>query len=155
LPDTGAFPLPEAELLELLSLKRQAEVLTKATEDEAEQAHRDWQAIERIVAAAERVDWDTVMPVVEPAIAKITGSPSDPPSWKARKARRQRPRRPDIVKRLLELWGDFDHRAALLAFLIGARRDEATSKRITELLVLVERALSLFPRTTRNSVVAP
>jgi hypothetical protein len=156
LPDTGAFPLPELELIELLSPRRQAAVVIEATEDEAEQARRDWQAIERIVMAAERVDWDAVMPAVRPFIAKVTGAPPDPPSWRARKAKRKKPRPPPaIVGRLLETWRNFNGRAMVLAFLIGARRDEATSKRITELFAQVEWVLSLFPRTQRNLPATP
>lgn len=149
----AAFPLPEPDLIELLSLPRLAEIAAVATEDEAEQARRDCQAIARLVMAAEDIDWSATLPVIEPLVAKVTGAKTEPPSWQARKAQRKRPAAPPtIVGFLATQWRRFDNRAVMIAFLIGARRDPAGSKRITEILALAEAALFLF-RTGRNTAV--
>ena len=146
------FPHPEVELVEMLAVERQSELVASATEDEAEQARRDWQAIARLVETAEAVDWAASMPAIEPAIARITGEQSDPPSWRARKANRARPQgAPATIGLLLDQWRDYDGRAMMLAFLIGARRDRNRSKRITELIALADWALSLFPRKEQAS----
>jgi MerR HTH family regulatory protein len=153
LPTTAAFPLPD--LLEL-SLDRLAEIIAEATEDEVEQSRRDWQAIARLAIAAEGVDWNATRPVIEPAIAKVSGKKREPKSWRDRRARRARPLpAPNIIEFLVTIWRVYDIRALLLASLIGTRRSAAHSERITEVLALAEGALSLFPRSPRNSAATP
>jgi hypothetical protein len=157
LPLGGAFQPPDGELIELLSLHRMTEVIADATEEEMEQASRDAQAIARLIAAAEGVDWHAVRLASESAVAKVTRTKPEPASWRARKARRTRPYpTPAIVSYLSGGWRSFDQRALLLAFLIGARQpsnsDPGRSKRITEILTLAELALSLFPRAEQNSL---
>lgn len=148
LPLSSAYPLFDPELFELLRLDRQMGIIANTTDTEMEQARRDWQTIARLVKAVERVDWNTVLPIIAPAVAGVTGA-KEWPSWQARKARRKRPLSPPgIVDFLAARWRSFDQRAMALAFLVGARRpsnsDRDRSKRITEILALADWAMTLF-----------
>jgi hypothetical protein len=159
LPLSAAFPLFDVDLFDLFSLDRQAKIIAKATDDEVEQARRDWQTITRLAAVVESVDWSAVVPIIEPAIASIIGAPPEPPSWRARKARRVRPpSKPATIGFLAARWRSFDFRAVALAFLIGARRPSKTdpdrSKRITEILALADWAMTLFQTPLPNELSA-
>jgi hypothetical protein len=149
LPLSSAFPLFEAELFDLMRLDRQMAIIAEATDAEMEQARRDWQTIACLVAAVKRVDWGMVLPSIAAAVARVTGAKPEPPSWRARKARRTRPLSPPgIVDFLAARWRSFDQRATAVAFLIGARRpsnsDPDRSKRITEILALADWTMTLF-----------
>jgi hypothetical protein len=153
LPLTAAFPLPEAELIELLAPRRLAEIAAEATDEEIAQARRDYQTINRLSAAIAAVDWNAARPIIERAVATVIGAKTEPPSWQARKAKRTRAHPPlAIVKVLLGILRSYNSRAAVLAFLVGVRRLPGYSKHITDLLALTEWAISLFPR---NSVAMP
>lgn len=153
LPVTAAFPRPEAALIELLSLRRLAEIAAEMKEEQAEQARRDCQAIDCLFATVASVDWNAARPGIDPNVAKVAGAKPEPPSWQARRAQRTRALPPPAILRLLSgLWRSNDFRAMIFALSVGVRRFPGYSQNISELLALAEWALSLFPRSQRNSV---
>jgi hypothetical protein len=122
-------------------------ILENATDDELTQARRDWQALARWVDAAQTVDWNVVSPEVSVLIKSVTGARPDPPSWRTRKARRQRPMPPpDLVQFLMAFWPELAARAAILPLLIHLRRSPELDKVITEAVALVDLGFNGLPR---------
>jgi hypothetical protein len=122
-------------------------ILENATDDELTQARRDWQALARWVDAAQTVDWNAVSADVGALIKSVTGARPDPPSWRTRKARRQRPMPPpDLVQFLMSFWPELAARAAILPLLIHLRRSPELDKVITEAVALVDLGFNGLPR---------
>jgi hypothetical protein len=145
LPDNT--PLPDRELIGALSLARLSEIVSGMSEGEIAQARRDWQTIAGLVEGAALVNWDVVMPVIGTIIANTIGAAPEPPSWRARKARRKRPHSPPAIVRFLSARSrDHDFRATALAFLAVLRRSADGSKRLSEILALATMALASFPK---------
>jgi hypothetical protein len=148
--------LPSGELksiehsYEFSSLDR---ILENATDDELAQARRDWQTLEKWVAAAQTVDWNAVSPDVSVRIKSLTGAPADPPSWRARKAKRRRPLPPpDAVRFLVDFWPELAARATVLPFLIHLRRSPTVDEVITEAVAMVDLAFDGLPRRLATSL---
>jgi hypothetical protein len=122
-------------------------ILENATDDELTQARRDWQALARWVDAAQTVDWNAVGPDVSVRIKSLTGAPADPPSWRARKAQRQRPLPPpDNVRFLVAFWPELAARAAVLPLLVHLRRSPTLNGVITEAVAMVDLWFDRLPR---------
>jgi hypothetical protein len=122
-------------------------ILQDATDDELTQARRDWQTLARWVDAAQAVDWNAVSPDVSARIKSLTGARPDPPSWRARKAQRQRPMPPpDLVRFLMDFWPELAARAAILPLLIHLRRSPTLDKVITEGVAMVDSGFDRLPR---------
>ena len=148
--------LPSGELkriehtYEFSSLDR---ILEVATDDELTQARRDWQALARWVDAAQTVDWNAVSPDVSVRIKSLTGARPDPPSWRARKAQRQRPLPPpDPVRFLMAFWPELAARAAVLPLLIHLRRSPTLNEVITQAVAMVDLGLNGLPRRQPTSL---
>jgi hypothetical protein len=128
---------------ELSSLDR---ILENATDEELTQARRDWQALARCVDAAQTVDWDAVSPEMSARISLVEARP-DPPSWRARKAQRQRPLPPPVpVRLLMAFWPELAVRATALPLLIHYRRLPTMNQVFTEAVAIVDLWLHQLPR---------
>lgn len=96
-------------------------IVALAPNRDIEQAHCDWRAINDLIEATKRVDWNKV-----PAFTSIGAKP-EPRSWADRRARRTRPKPPpDFIKLFIKEWHStergFDLRALLFSALLTARR---------------------------------
>jgi hypothetical protein len=149
-----AMGIPRSELpppklgIDRMSVAWYREILATTEGREIEQARRDWQAIARLTEALETVDWNVAGVVLEPKIEALTKSRPEPPSKRARKARRRRPLpRPAIVDLFLDGLCDLKTRPYLLALFIGLRRSSPDNSKVcTQALALAESMLSEFPR---------
>jgi hypothetical protein len=136
-----------AQVTELLSLPRLAEIAAKIGDEAAEQARRDWRTLTGIAVAAASIDWNKVLPALEAGVSEVDGVRPAPPSWTARKAQRTRALPPPMpVKSALKELGRPDFRAAAFVILIGARGDPAVSAIITQVLALAELTLPQLPQ---------
>jgi hypothetical protein len=128
-------------------------ILETASDDELTQARRDWQTLASWVDAAQTVDWNAVSPDVSLRIRSLTGAPPDPPSWRARKAQRQRPMPPpDLVRFLMDFWPELAARAAILPLLIHLRRSPTLNGVITEAVAMVDLGFKSLPRRRAASL---
>jgi hypothetical protein len=148
MPAPASLPSPvEAKLImvlvELMHLQRQTEIAGNATDKEVEWARQQLRAADRIIAAIKIVDWNSVWPIIEPFFPRAK---PEPPSWRARKAKRKRPLgAPAFVGPTLKTWRRFDARAWVFAALIDlGRRDPLWRKAIPELLAFIEAGITTF-----------
>jgi hypothetical protein len=148
LPNNSKLPGGELKNIEQrFSFHYLCGVLDTSTDDEIEQAGRDWRMLAGWVDAAKAIDWNLISPEVDLKIKASTGAPPDPPSWRARKARRQRPwPAPPLLQVLIEFWPELAARAAVLPLLIDFRRSPALDQIITESAAMIDLAFERLPR---------
>jgi hypothetical protein len=151
LPSNAGPPSGELKKVEhTYEFSRLVEILESATDDELTQARRDWQALARWADAAQTVDWNAVTPDVTARMKSLTGARPDPPSWRARKAQRQRPMPPpDLVRFLVAFWPELAARAAILPLLIHLRRSPTLNAVITQAVAMVDLWFKSLPRQRR------
>jgi len=148
LPSNTKLPAGELKKGEhKVSFKYLCKVLDTATEDEIEQARRDWRMLARWSDAAKAIDWNSISPELDLKFKALTGAPSDPPSWRARKAQRQRPwPAPPLVQNLVALWPELAARATVLPFLIDLRRSPTLGQMITTWAATIDLVFERCPR---------
>jgi hypothetical protein len=110
-------------------------VVANASEEEFEQARRDWQLIDGLMKAAEMIDWNVAAPALETRIKSLVGAPADPPSIRARKAQRVRPLpAPQFIILLRSLMHESVARSVMLVALMAVRRSAHFSNVVSEAL---------------------
>jgi hypothetical protein len=128
-------------------------VISDASDEDFEQARRDWRVIASLIKAAEMTDWSAAAAAWDARIKSLAGQRPDPPSIRARKAHRVRPLRPpEIVTVLRFLWHEAVARAVMLAALLAFRRSPQFSKFLSEMLAGAE---SLFERLSSEESALP
>jgi hypothetical protein len=146
----GNAKLPKGELKNMerwFSFAHLRGVLDTSTEEEIEQARRDWQMLARWVHASKTVNWVAVAPEIERKLKSLTGASPDPPSIQARKAQRRRPVPPPIIiQALLAFWDELAARAAVLPFLIHLRRTSWIDCVISIAAAMVDWEFERLPR---------
>jgi hypothetical protein len=114
-------------------------IIANASDEDFEQARRDWRVVAGLIEAAEMIDWNSATAAWEARINSLTGTPPDPPSIRARKAQRVRPLPPPtIIITLRTLWHESIARAVMLATLMAFRRSAYFSNFVSEMLVGAE-----------------
>ena len=148
LPRNAALPSGELKNIEQrYSVANLYRVLETATDDEVEQARRDWQMFARWAEAAGTIDWNVVGPALDVKIRSLTGAPPDPPSWRARRAQRRRPSRPPpIVQFFIAFWPELSGRATILPMLLDLRRSPIWGPFITMAAATIDLQLERLPR---------
>jgi hypothetical protein len=147
LPSNARPPSGEQKNIEhSYSFSHLYRLLSSATGDEIQQARRDWQMLARWVEAAGTIDWNSVGPDLELKIRTLEGARPDPPSWRARKAQRQRQSPPDLVQSLVAFWPELAARAAVLPLLIGFRRSPILDQIITRAAATTDWEFDRLPR---------
>jgi hypothetical protein len=122
-------------------------VLATATDEEIEQARRDWRMLAGWVDAAGAIDWNLISPDIDAKIRALTGAPADPPSWRARKAQRQRPLpAPPLIQFLIAFWPELAVRAAVFSLLIDLRRSPTLDQIITAAAAMIDVEFGRMPR---------
>ena len=143
-------PLPFGDLRNIeqrYSVANLYRVLETATDDEIKQARRDWQMFGRWAEAAGTIDWNMIGPALDAKITSLTGSPRDPPSWRARKAQRRRPSPPPpIVQFFIAFWPELSGRVMLLPMLMDLRRSPIWGPIITMGAATIDLQLERLPR---------
>ena len=114
-------------------------IIADASDEDFEQARRDWRVIAGLIEAAETIDWNATAAAWDARISSLAGAPPDPPSIRARKARRVRPLPPPtIIVTLRTLWHESVARAVILAAVIAFRRSPYFSNLVSAMLVGAE-----------------
>jgi hypothetical protein len=143
-------PLPFGELRNIeqrYSVANLHRVLETSTDDEIKQARRDWQMFGRWAEAAGTIDWNMIGPALDAKITSLTGSPRDPPSWRARKTQRRRPSPPPpIVQFFIAFWPELSGRVMLLPMLMDLRRSPIWGPIITMAAATIDLQLERLPR---------
>jgi hypothetical protein len=120
-------------------------VVANASEEDFEQARRDWRLIDGFIKAAEMIDWNVSTPALEARIKSLAGARPDPPSIRARKAQRVRPLLPpQFIILLRSLLHESVARAVMLVALMAVRRSPHFSNIISEALAGAEAWLEGF-----------
>jgi hypothetical protein len=128
-------------------------IIGDASDEDFEQARRDWQVIAGFIQSAGKVDWSATAAGWETRIKSLAGASPDPPSIRARKAQRVRLQRPpEVINVLWALWHEPVGRAAMLAALLAFRRSQHFSQFISEVLAGAD---SLFERLLSDDPAPP
>jgi hypothetical protein len=110
-------------------------IVADASEEDLEQARRDWRVIAGLIEEAEKVNWNSATAAWEARMKSLAGTAQDAPSIRARKAQRVRPTPPpNIIVLLRNLWHESVARAVMLATLIAFRRSPYFSEVISVIL---------------------
>jgi hypothetical protein len=115
-------------------------IIADASDDDFEQARRDWRVIAGLIEAAEMIDWNAATAAAwEARIKSLAGAAPDPPSIRARKAQRVRPLPPPkIIITLRTLWREPVARAVVLATIMALRQSPYFSNFVSEMLAGAE-----------------
>jgi hypothetical protein len=114
-------------------------IVADASDDDFEQARRDWRLIAGFMDASGRIDWTAATAAWEARIKSLTGAPPEPPSIRARKAQRVRPLPPpQIVIALRLLRDESGARPVMVAALMAFRRSPYFSNFVSEMLTGLE-----------------
>lgn len=148
LPDNAMPPSGELKKVEhRFSRTHLIAVLGDATEQEREQARRDWQMLARWIDAIKDVDWDNIRPEMDAKLRLLMGARAEPQSIIERKTRHRRPLKPPvIIQTFRTLVWSLAARAALLPFLIELRRSPFLDFVISAGAVMFEIELDKLPR---------
>jgi len=105
-----------------LSFAGLRKTIADASDEDFEQARRDWRVIAGLMETAEIIDWSGATSAWDARLKSLAGVAPDPPSMRARKAQRVRPSPPPtIIITLRTLWREAVGRAAMLATLMTFR----------------------------------
>jgi hypothetical protein len=109
--------------------------IADASDEDFEQARRDWRVIAGLIETAEMIDWSGATSAWDARLKLLAGVAPDPPSIRARKAQRVRPSPPPtIIITLRTLWREAVGRPAMLATLMTFRRLPYFSNAVSEML---------------------
>jgi hypothetical protein len=98
-------------------------LITNASNEDFEQARRDWRLIDGFIKASKTIDWTVATPSWEARIRSLAGAPADPPSVRDRKAQRVRPLPPpQFIILMRSLLHESIGRAVMLVALMAIRR---------------------------------
>jgi hypothetical protein len=124
----GNWEPPDAELLvESLSVGHLSEIVNDASQEELDQARRDWRLITELADEAEAIDWLAIRRSLN-VLRTSSAQPIAP------------------IDLFVSFLRDFSARAVPFAGLIHIRRSPDHSHRLSEILALAKWALTQFPR---------
>jgi hypothetical protein len=127
-------------------------ITTYASDEDFEQAWRDWRVIAALIEVAEIIDWNATTAAWEARMNSLAGGPPDPPSIRARKAQRVRPLPPPtVIVTLRALWHESVARAVMLAAVIAFRRSPYFSNFVSEMLAGAESWFEGLPSRDTDS----
>jgi hypothetical protein len=139
-----------------LSFGGLSEIVADASDDDFEQARRDWRLIAGFIDGAERIDWTAATAAWDARTKSVAGAAPDFPSIRARTARRVRPLSPpQIIIALRDLWHESIARAVMLATLMAFRRSPYFSNIVSEILAGLQSVFEGLPSCETASIEEP